>query len=348
MNILSVAYPLFPVRPDSGGGAEQVLASIDRGLINAGHTSIVIAAKGSQIAGELIEAAAIMGEITDEVRQLVQRTHLQCIEQALQEYPIDLVHFHGLDFYSYLPERSVPMLATLHLPVSFYPEWIFMDSHVQLNCVSHMQADSVPSGIRLPVVLNGIDICRFAKPARKKDFLLMLSRICPEKGIHIALEIAHRLDLPLVIAGPVHSFRDHQAYFSECVQPLLDRKRQYIGEVGPEAKAALFGEARCVMIPSRVAETSSLVAMEAISSGTPVIAFRSGALPEVIEDGETGFIVNSEDEMLEAVRRSANISRDTCRRIAQLRFDGCRMVNEYLRLYDSVIESACSRASGSV
>jgi hypothetical protein len=105
MNILSVAYPLLPVRADSGGGAEQIVSSMDRGLVAAGHRSIVIAAKGSQIAGELIESSAPAGEITEEVRQNAQRVHLECIRQALERCRVDLIHFHGLDFYTYLPEQ---------------------------------------------------------------------------------------------------------------------------------------------------------------------------------------------------------------------------------------------------
>jgi glycosyltransferase involved in cell wall biosynthesis len=335
MNILSVAYPLLPVRPDSGGGAEQIVSSMDRGLVAAGHRSIVIAAKGSEIAGELIQAAVASGEITEEVRREAQRVHIECVRQALKRYPVDLIHFHGLDFYAYLPEREVPMMATLHLPVSFYPASIFDDPRVKLNCVSQSQANSVPSPRKPPVVFNGIHIEHYRKSSGAKDFLLVLTRICPEKGVHIALEVARRLDVRLIIAGPVHPFRDHQIYFSECVQPLLDGKRQYVGAVDLATKTALLTGARCVLIPSLVAETSSLVAMEAISSGTPVVGFRSGALPEVVEHGETGFIVDTEDQMIEAVQHAHEISPDTCRSRAALRFDACRMVNDYINLYRS-------------
>jgi glycosyltransferase involved in cell wall biosynthesis len=336
MTVLSVAYPLLPVGSDSGGGAEQILSLVEQGLVNAGHRSVVIAAKGSKTAGELIEGSVTEGEITDDVRQEAQRVHLTCIQKALERYPIDLIHFHGLDFYSYLPEQTAPMLATLHLPVSFYPAWIFDCERVQLNCVSNAQANSVPSPRKPPVVSNGVDTGRFRGNSGKKEFLLVLTRICPEKGVHIALEVAHRLDLRLIIAGPVHPFRDHQIYFSERVQPLLDKKRQYVGPVGSDTKVALLAGARCLLIPSLVAETSSLVAMEAISSGTAVIAFRSGALPEVVEHGETGFIVDCQDQMMNAVQRTDEISPETCRSIAKRRFDASRMVDDYVELYKRI------------
>ncbi|MBV9300852.1 MAG: glycosyltransferase family 4 protein [Acidobacteriaceae bacterium] len=348
MNILNVAYPLLPVGPDASGGAEQILSLIERGLLARGHRSVVIAAAGSEIAGELIESAVVRGEITEEVRQNAQQVHRECIQRALKTYSIDLIHFHGLDFYSYLPEEDVPVLATLHLPISFYPPEIFADRRVCLNCVSEMQANSVPCRNKPPVVCNGIDTERFRRVSSKKEFLLMLTRICPEKGVHIALEIAHRLDVALIIAGPVHPFKDHEIYFSEQVRPKLDERRHYVGAAGSETKTRLLAEAQCLLIPSSVEETSSLVAMEAMSSGTPVIGLRSGALPEIIDHGETGFVVDSEAEMAEAVGRISEISPAKCRRTAQRRFDARRMVDEYIGLYRSVMEKVCSSSRGSV
>lgn len=336
MNILSIAYPLLPVGPDSAGGAEQILFLMDRNLTAAGHRSVVLAAKGSQISGELIQSVLPAGKITDEVRRDAQQVHIECIRDALRCHPIDLIHFHGLDFYAYMPDHAVPMLATLHLPVSLYPPDIFDDPKVMLNCVSQAQANLVPRASKPPVVFNGIDTERYRDGSGEKNFLLVLTRICPEKGVHIALQVAHRLNLRLIIAGPVHPFRDHEIYFSERVEPLLDEKRQYVGAVDLDTKTALLAGARCVLIPSLVAETSSLVAMEAISSGTPVIAFRSGALPEVVEHGQTGFIVNTEDQMVEAVQHTHEISPETCRSRAALRFDARRMVNDYVELYRSV------------
>jgi glycosyltransferase involved in cell wall biosynthesis len=343
MTVLSVAYPLFPVSADSAGGAEQILYLLERGLVHAGHRSIVIAAAGSHLSGHLIEAPVSTGEITPSARKHAQQEHLARIEQALVHFPVDLIHFHGLDFHTYVPREPLAKVATLHLPLAWYPPSALTDFDVRLCCVSESQAETAPNALKLPVIHNGIDVDRYRADAPRRDYLLWLGRICPEKGTDIALRVARRLDLPLIVAGPVHSFAYHEKYFSEAVEPLLDRKRKHIGPIGLEAKIRLLSQARCVLIPSLERETGSLVAMEAISSGAPVIAFRSGALPEIVEDGVTGIIVASEDEMAEAVERSGEISSVRCREEALRRFNAARMVEDYLAFY----RLSCSRRSAS-
>jgi glycosyltransferase involved in cell wall biosynthesis len=337
LKVLSVAYPLLPVSMDSTGGAEQILALLERGITQRGHRSIVVAAEGSMVCGELIATPIADGEMTEEVRREAQAAHRLEIQKALEKYQVDLIHFHGLDFYAYLPDCSLPKLATLHLPPSWYPPDVFEMSGVQFNCVSQMQAYSVPSGRDFPVVANGIDTERFCADRDHTGPLLWLGRICPEKGPHLALEVAHQLDSPLTVAGPVYAFREHEIYFRERVEPLLDDKRRWIGAIDLRQKVSLLSQARALLIPSLAAETSSLVAMEAISSGTPVIAFRSGALPEVVEDGVTGFVVEGQDGMAEASGRLGEISSLVCRTRAVARFSMERMLSDYLKLYESML-----------
>lgn len=328
MTVLSVAYPLFPVGPDASGGAEQILYLLDREIVRSGERSVVLAAGGSSVSGELISTAAPEGALTDAVRAEAQLQHRAAIEHILQNRRVDVIHFHGLDFDTYLPDTDVPMIVTLHLPLAWYPEAALHQNRAKLVCVSESQA----TGTDFPVVLNGIDTSRF-QPAPKQDLLLWLGRICPEKGVHLALEAAHEADASLLIAGPVHAFESHQSYFHNSVEPLLDGKRCYIGPVDGLNKTRLLAEARGVLIPSLAAETSSLVAMEAISSGTPVIAFSSGALPEVVDHDTTGFIVDSPAGMAGAIPKLAEISPEACRAVAEARFEAKRMACDYFRLY---------------
>ena len=338
MTVLSVGFALLPVSADSPGGSEQILWHVERGLVMAGHRSLVVAANGSRISGTLIPAPAANGDIINEdAKRTAHRAHRKAIQSVLDSSSVDLIHFHGLDFAEYMPSSGPDLLATLHLPVEWYPKHIFRTPGLTLNFVSQTQANSSPLGVKWPIVQNGVDLKRYSNESRKQDFVLVLSRICPEKGIDVALRIAHRLGLDLVIAGPVQPFATHQAYFKEEVQPLLDARRRYIGSVGMAEKAGLLARARCLLVPSSVAETSSLVAMEAIASGTPVVAFRAGALPEVVDDGTTGYIVDSEDSMGEAVKRVDAISPARCREVALSRFDAQRMVREYLSLYNEIL-----------
>ena len=270
LTILNVAFPLLTVGPDSGGGAEQILHLIDKGLVQAGMRSIVVGARGSEVGGRLIPMPVAFGEITDLVRKEAERAHALAIKAVLATEKVDLVHYHGLDFLEYQATNlGAPRLATLHLPVEWYPSSIFSQPGLTLNCVSHTQAASTLKWRALAVVPNGIAVHEFKVAHTKQDYLLWLGRICPEKGVHVALRVAHDLDLALFVAGPVHAFAAHEVYFEKQVRPLLDDKRRYLGPVGLSRKAELLANARCLLIPSSVAETSSLVAMEAISSGTP-------------------------------------------------------------------------------
>ena len=341
LTILSVAYPLLPVSSSSGGGSEQILHTLDHGLVRAGYRSIVIAAKGSAVDGELIETPAAPAEITDSAREHAQQVHRHQIEVVLNHNRVDLIHFHGLDFLAYRPRSHTPsQLATLHLPLTWYPATLFDETDLFLNCVSRNQAGSEPEAETLPVVPNGIDLEKFQLCENRQEYLLWLGRVCPEKGAHVALRVAHRLNLPLIVAGPIHPFSAHKMYFAEQVEPLLDDKRRYIGPVDTKRKAELLANARSLLVPSLIAETSSLVAMEAIGSGTPVVAFRSGALPEIVDEGITGFIVQSEEDMAKAVSETRRISSLTCRAIAKKRFAASRMNQDYFKLYDLILSQS--------
>jgi glycosyltransferase involved in cell wall biosynthesis len=342
LTVLNVAYPLAPVGPDAVGGAEQSVAALDRLLTHAGHRSKVIAAEGSTVNGKLIPSPGWRGQIDTTVRRWAAGEHRRLLSQVLRSDSVDLVHLHGLDFYEYLPEEPVPCLVTLHLPPSWYPPEIFELERPQtyFNCVSLSQRHQcTASPVPIRTICHGID-SHFETAARKRTYAVTMGRICPEKGFHFAIEAAERACVPLFIAGQVFAYSAHQEYFRSEVQPRLNEYIRFIGPVGVRTKGRLLGGARCLLVASTVAETSSLVAMEALASGTPVIAFRSGALPEIVEHGRTGFLVNDAAEMADAIHQAARLNPDDCRRSAKERFSAARMAEEYFCTYREITGSS--------
>jgi len=339
LTVLSVAYPLAPVSPDAVGGSEQVLSSLDRALVAAGHRSIVIACEGSAVTGELWSYPAPPPDrpIDDAVHWAGQEVIHRRTAEVLACRDVDLIHMHGLDFEACLPPPGVPVLATLHLPPEWYsPSALRPDRDATwINCVSESQMRRVPPGPRLlPPIPNGVPVAALgAMRPRKCRYALMLARVCPEKGLHLALDAARAAGAPLLLAGAVFPYSAHEDYFHSEVLPRLDRHRRYVGPVGFVQKRRLLASARCLLVPSLVAETSSLVAMEAASCGTPVIAFRNGALPEVVEDGRTGILVDDADGMADAIRRVDAIDPDVCRETARRRFSIERMAAAYIERY---------------
>lgn len=334
LTVLSVAYPFAPVGPDAVGGAEQILAALDHALVAAGHRSIVVACAGSRVCGALRAVRLPSRCIDAAARAAVHRDMRAAIAVSLPE--ADVVHLHGIDFASYLPPPGKPALATLHLPPAWYPPEALAPARPRtfLNCVSAHQHGSCPAHVALlPPVENGVDVAAFAARHARRGFALMLGRICPEKGQHLALQASHAADVPLLLAGAAFPYPEHRAYLDHSVRPLLDARRRWVGPAGFARKRRLLSAARCVLIPSLAPETSSLVAMEAAACGTPVIAFPAGALPEIVRDGVTGFIVDGIAGMAAAIGQAGTIDAATCRAEARARFDQARMSAAYLAYY---------------
>jgi glycosyltransferase involved in cell wall biosynthesis len=332
LTVLSVGYPFAAVTADPAGGAEQVLAHLDHALVIAGHRSIVIAPEGSHTTGDLHLVPAIDGELSEAAKANVHRFVRERIAQTLAQETVDLIHYHGVDFDAYLAGGLTPQLATLHLPIAWYAE-AALRSGIHLQPVSRDQARRAPDVPLLPPIENGVDLDRYGSSETKADYALVIGRVAPEKAFHDAIAAAQCAGVPLVLAGQLYPYPEHQRYFDEQVAPLLDERCRWIGPVAGDEKARLIAEARCLLVPSTAPETSSLVAMEALASGTAVIAYRSGALPEVIEQGATGFIVDGVEDMTAAIARIDAIDPAACRAAAEARFSAARMTDAYLRLY---------------
>lgn len=341
MRVLYIAYPLLAVGEESCGGAEQVLSTVERGMHARGHHTALAAATGSRCAGELVPA----GDAADGPDRLEQREREQwsAIQNALRSRAItpDIIHDHSGSFWRHAVEVPLPVLATLHLPRNMYAPELFADTpaNVFFNCVSQSQAEEFRDlqGF-VGVVENGIELDRFPVRNEKDDFVLWLGRVCEEKGPHLAIAAARQASTKIILAGDVYPFRYHMDFWEREVAPHLDGRRvSFVRQPTFSAKLDLLRRARAVLISSEVAETSSLVAMEAMACGTPVIAFRCGALAHIVADGETGFLVDSVDEMARAIARMHEFEPEACRARVAARHSHTMMLDGYVRLYREVV-----------
>ncbi len=342
LNVLSVSYPLAAVSPSTPGGAEQILSIIDQCLIRAGHRSFVIAPSGSRVRGTLLPISAVSKHLDEEIHASAIAEARRAIDSALRRFPIDLVHLHGIDFLDYLPLDGPPVVVTLHLPPSWYPPRAFHLERPEtyLVCVSESQRRECPAGADVRTIIpNGIRLQDFQVQWNKGAYVVALGRICPEKGFHLAIDAAEGAGVSLIVAGAVFGYKAHEDYFHNMLRPRLKGRHRYVGSVGGSRKQKLLAGARCVVIPSLVSETSSLVAMEALACGTPVVAFRRGALVEIIQHGETGFLIDTLDEMAEAIQAAGQLSPSICRQYAEAHFSAKRMSQRYFQLYDSVLHA---------
>jgi glycosyltransferase involved in cell wall biosynthesis len=342
LTVLSVSYPLARAAPNTAGGAEQALLTIDKSLVRNGYRSIVIAPSGSRCSGLLVPVPIPSGTLDRDAQMEAQSAFADTIRQTIEHFPVDVMHMHGLDFHNYLPDLDIPVVVSLHLPLDWYePAALRPRRNVALVCVSDSQARTAPFGVHIDrVVSNGVDVEDFEPARRKGNYFLVLGRICPEKAIHLAIASAKHTGEKLVIAGEVYDYAEHRSYFDGQIRPLLNHSAIFIGAVGGSRKRQLLAGAKAVLIPSHAPETSSLVAIEALATGTPVIGWRSGALPEIVEDGYTGFIVSSVAEMSHAMTRIGAIQPDTCRREARSRFSSGFMFEKFLGLYRQLVPGA--------
>lgn len=387
LHILYVAYPLLTVSNRSAGGAEQVLWTLEREMSSRGARTWVAASAGSEVSGELFvtgEPCSLPDDFERRNREHQDRVVEFIQARSGQGRPFDLVHDQSGSFWPRANEIDIPVLATLHLPRSFYSAQLFtsIPDNVVFNCVSASQACSF-ADLNPGVVSNGIALDKYFSLSRAergipivakltardihhrysesmeeqsgnepvsdtcvtKQGLLWLGRICEEKAPHLALEIAAHARQPITLAGQVYPFSYHQQYFEREVHPRLAQmpNAEFVGSSSFEQKRALLRQSKAVLITSLVDETSSLVAMEAAACGTPVIALRRGALPEIVSEGVTGFLVDGVEEAVEALERIEMIEPANCVAHAQRHFSSSKMADGYERLYERIaVRTRCA------
>jgi glycosyltransferase involved in cell wall biosynthesis len=348
LRIALVVTPWFPVPPVGYGGIELMAYNLARELTTAGHKVTVLGRQGSHGPFEAVALAPEgwrrdLGTYDGDPRHDL---FLYRAYETLRRRSFDVIHDNsGLSgiLVASQARLQTPVVATLHGTLSESEGDFLRAVHRQVNLVaiSHAQQAMVAGVEWRGVVHNAIDPADYTaitNPAKKDGYLLELARINPDKGQHIAIEVAKRLNMRLVLAGKVDP--EAEDYFEERIKPNLDGQVTWHENVKGKEKAMLLAKARAMVFPIQWDEPFGLAMVEAMVSGTPVVAFRHGAAPEVVEDGVTGFIVDDEDGMVEAIERIDQIDLEKCAQFAGEHFGPARMAEGYLNVYERAIQLA--------
>lgn len=338
MRIAIVAPPWVPVPPPAYGGTEAVLDGLAQGLVAAGHDVLLYTTGDSTCpvprAWVLAKAAGVgvAGSAT-ELRHVVNAY------DTLREWKPDVVHDHtliGPVYAERFPE--IVIVTTNHGP--FESElgdyYRAIAPRIPVIAISNHQASTAVDIAVAAVIHHGVDVEQFRFGPGDGGYALFLGRMCPEKGVHTAAAAARRAGIPLRIAAKLREHAE-RAYFEAFVSPLLGDGIEFIGEVGMADKIELLGHARCLLNPIDWPEPFGMVMVESLACGTPVIARPRGAATEIVSPGRTGFLCETDDDLVEALGRIDEIDRSVCRGEAETRFSIASMVANHVALYEHAI-----------
>jgi glycosyltransferase involved in cell wall biosynthesis len=338
MKIAQVAPLSESVPPKLYGGTERVVAYLTDELVRHGHDVTLFASGDSRTTAVLVPACERAQRLNG-CRDFLA-AHLMMVEEvARRADEFDLIHFHiSHVHYPVMRRLDVAHLTTLHgrldLPelVPFYREF----SDIPVASISASQRRPIPHARWVGTVHHGLLPGELTFQREPGTYLAFLGRISPEKRVDRAIAIAKACGWPLRIAAKVDPA--DRAYFERDVQPLFaDPLVDFIGEIGEADKADFLGRAKALLFPIDWPEPFGLVMIEALACGTPVVAFRSGSVPEILEDGVTGFLVGDLDEAIAATRRIGTLSREACRSAFERRFTANRMASAYVEIYRRLV-----------
>jgi len=339
MRIAQIAPLYESVPPRLYGGTERVVSWLTEALVNLGHDVTLYASGDSVTNAHLVPICPRALRLDSKCKDPLAR-HLVMMEQVFTEASnFDLIHSHVDYIHFPLARRAdVPCLSTLHGRLDI-PDLVPLYQTFReqpLVSISDSQRAPLPWANWEATVHHGMPrrLLRFGSGEGK--YLAFLGRVSPEKGLVDAIEIARRSGLHLKIAAKVDPV--DQAYFEDKIKPLLNCKNvEFIGEIGHHEKNAFLGDAAALLFPINWPEPFGLVMIEAMACGTPVIAYRMGSVPEVVEDGVTGFVVQNCEEAIDALREVNGIDRTSCRKHFEQRFSDERMVRDYLAIYQRLV-----------
>jgi glycosyltransferase involved in cell wall biosynthesis len=352
LRIGMLAPPWFAVPPSGYGGIEAMVAGLVNGLVARGHHVVLVGAGEPKTAAQRFHAvfsdppSQRLGEPMPEV------LHAAAAAALLEREELDLVHDHTLAGPLLARGRHIPTVVTAHGPVSGEPGdyLVALGTSVDVVAISQAQRRLRPEVNWLTTVHNGIEVSSFPLGKGDGGYLLFLGRFNADKGAHLAIDAARAAGRRLLLAGKLNEPAE-RSYFAEAVAPRLGGAVEYVGEADAATKRELLAGAEALLFPVQWDEPFGLVMVEAMACGTPVVALRRGSVPEIVSDGESGFVVDDEEGLVRAIGAVELLDRRRCRARAEL-FDNARMVEGYEAAYRSVLEgrelSARARPEDSV
>jgi glycosyltransferase involved in cell wall biosynthesis len=336
MRILLVAPPWLPVPPYSYGGTETVLDALARGYTAAGHDVLLCTTGDSACPVErrwvYTHAQGILAGAAVEYR------HLAHAYEVADQF--DIVHDHTLlGPLCFASSTRALVVTTNHGPFDEELSAVYrsIGERVPIIAISQSQARNASPEVPIAAVIpHGIDVETFPVGTDPGDYVVFLGRMSPAKGAHRAARVARAAGVRLIIAAKMREPREVR-YFEEEVQPLLDDRVVFIGEVGGHDKLELLAGARALVNPIAWAEPFGLVMIEAMACGTPVLTFACGAAPEIVRHGVTGFLCTDEDDMSRRLHDIERLDRRACRALVEDVFSASRMVADHLALYEKLL-----------
>ena len=342
MRIAQVAPLIESVPPAGYGGTERVVSTLTEELVRQGHEVTLFASGDSVTNARLVASTPRALRLDETVLDPLAYMVVELEQVAAQAEQFDVIHWH-LDYFHFPMSRrlGVPQLTTLHGRLDIpdlqpvYDE--FRD--MPLVSISNDQRSPLPQGRWIGTVHHGLRPDEFHPSFEVGEYLAFLGRISPEKRADRAIEVARRVGMPLRIGAKVDPV--DQPYFEENIEPLLVHDHvEWVGEVAGTDKANLLRGAAALVFPIDWAEPFGLVMIEAMACGTPVVAYGSGSVPEVIDDGVSGFIVDSIEESVDAIQRLGELDRRRVRARFEERFTVERMTRDYVALYQRLLDES--------
>lgn len=351
-----LAPPWIPIPPPQYGGIEAVVSELVGGLVDRGHAVTLFAAPGSRAPGAdvvpLLDAPQpqAIGDSRIEADHVARAFAL--VDQAARAgRPFDVLHDHCCAVALAMADRiATPVLHTLHGTFDGQAGTFYAEHGAKgwASAISHWQLREAPAALRCldTPIPNPIDVGAWPFQARKAEHLLWVGRMVEYKGAHRAIAVARRCGRPLVLAGPVQPGQEE--YFAREIEPHVDGSSiRYVGEIGGVEKQRMFAEAAALLMPIRWREPFGMVMIEAMVTGTPVIAFSEGAASEVVADGTTGFLVEDEDGMTAAIARLPEIDPAACREQVARAYDTAVVARAYEDAYRRLARTAAAREGAS-